>query len=104
MANFKKKPTVKELANVTIEINKKVNELGEATNQAFSVIRQLDAIVGMYVEFNNDGPKFNEFITEKQEELKKLNDAKADGKADKPNLQEDTEDEGSGTEGVREKE
>ena len=27
MANFKKKPTIKEVANVTIELSKKVNEL-----------------------------------------------------------------------------
>ena len=101
MANFKKKPTVKEVANVTIEINKKVNDLAKAMEDAFSVIRQLDAIVGMYVEFNNNGEKFNEYIIKRREELGKIDDAKADGKADKPNLQGDTDGESSGTEGIR---
>ena len=104
MANFKKKPTVKELANVAMEHNKQIAEMGNAINQAFSVIRQLDAIVGMYVDFKHDGPKFNEFIEEKQEEMRKLNDAKANAEADKPNLQGDTNGESSGSEGVREKE
>ena len=104
MANFKKKPTIKEIANVTIELNKKINDLVKAIEDSFSVIRQLDAIVGMYVEFNKHGKEFNEYIVKKREELGKIDDAKADGKADKPNLQEDTEDKGSGTEGIREEE
>ena len=104
MANFKKKPTVKEVANVTIELNNKINDLVKAIEDAFSVIRQLDAIVGMYVEFNKDGKEFNDYILKKREELGKENDAKANAEADKPNLQGDTDGESSGSEGVREKE
>ena len=104
MANFKKKPTVKELADLAMQHNKQITEIGNAVNQAFSTLRQLDAIVGMYVEFKHDGPKFNKFIEEKQEEMRKLDDAKANGKADKPNLQGDTEGESSGSKGIREKE
>ena len=51
-----------------------------------------------------DDKEFSEFISKKINEWKEQNDAKANGEADKPNLQGDTDGESSGTEGVREKE
>ena len=104
MAKFKKKPSVQEAANVTIEINKKINDLVKAIEDAFSVIRQLDAIIGMYVEFNNNGKEFNKYIEKKREELGKIDDAKANGSVNPEDIPGDTKDKSSGTEGVREKE
>lgn len=103
MAKFKKKPSVQEVANVTIELNNKINDLVKAIEDSFSVIRQLDAIVGMYVEFNKDGKEFNDYILKKREELGKEDDAKANGSVNPEDIPGDTEDKGSGTEGVREK-
>ena len=111
MAQFKKKPTIKEMASVLIEINQKVNELtkvankqGEGLNEVFGVVGQLDAVIGMYVDMNGHNEKLNAHIIKKREEAQKANDAKANGDADKPNLQGDTDGESSGTEGIREKE
>tara|TARA_Y100000310_G_C20358792_1_gene657957 strand:+ start:400 stop:723 length:324 start_codon:yes stop_codon:yes gene_type:complete len=101
--SVRKKPTNKEMASAIIEINNKVNEMGEAINQAFSTLRQLDAIVGMYVDMSGKTDEFNEFIIKKQEELKELNDAKRNENTDTGDIPEDSEDEGSGSERVREK-
>jgi hypothetical protein len=92
------------MANVIIEQGKQIKHLTDGLNEAFSIIRQLDAVVGTYVEFNKHGDAFNEYIIKRREEIGKINDAKADGEADKPNLQGDTDGESSGSEGVREKE
>ena len=104
MAKFKKKPTIKEVASVTIEINQKVNEIAKGLDEAYAIIRQLDSIIGMYVDMNGHNEKFNAHIIQKQKEAQEANDAKADGEADKPNLQGDTEGESSGSKGIREKE
>ena len=89
----KKKPTNKEMAGIIIELNSRVNKLND-------YVSSLDKIIGMILEMNGQGEKFNQFIKEKTEELK--NDAKANEKPDKLDIQGDTDNEGSGTEGVRE--
>ena len=95
MAKFKKKPTMKEMANVVIEINKKVNE-------NYSILRQLDDILGLYVDMKGDMKEFHEFLKKKFAERDAKDDKKTDGKIDIPDIQEHSEDEGSGAEGVRE--
>ena len=100
MASKNGKPTNKQRDFV-------IGELIKAGENIHNMVRQLDIIVGMYIEFNGDKEKFDEFIIKTQEKMKKEkeeNDAKADGNADKPNLQGDTDGESSGTEGIREKE
>ena len=54
MAEFKKKPTIKEVASVTIELNKKVNEL-------YHVVRDLDNLFGLYIRMNKHMNEFNEY-------------------------------------------
>ena len=97
MANYKvkRKPTMKEITNVVLELNERVNYLTHVTNE-------LERAFSLYVEMNKDNVKFRDYIDKKVEEWKKENDTKADGETDKPNLQKDTEDESSRTEGVRE--
>jgi hypothetical protein len=99
--SVRKKPTKKEIASAMIEINNKVNDLDRGLSQAYQILRQMDVIVGMYVDMNGDTDKFNEFIKLKKEEAEKENDAKKDGDSDKKDIPSDTGDEGSGTEGVR---
>lgn len=93
----KRKPTIKELTNVTLELNERVNYLNH-------VMTELEKAFSLYVEMNKDNVKFRDYIDKKVEEWKKKDEAKADGNADKPNLQGDTDGESSGTEGIREKE
>ena len=97
MANVKKKPTAKEMASAIIEINNKVNEL-------HNIMRSLDNVVGLYIRMNGDLEKFNEYIQQETDKAKEgKNDEEANGEADKPNLQRDTDGESSGSEGVRKK-
>ena len=94
----RKKPTAKEMASAIIEINTRVNELT-------IICRELDRVLGMYIEMKGDLKNFNAYVEQlvkKREE--KQNDSKATENADKPNLQGDTDGESSGTEGIREKE
>ena len=90
----KKKPTIKEMASAIIEINAKVNN-------NYALIKQLDTILGLYVEMKKDNDKLNEHIMKRREEMDKQNEQKENGKTDKPNLQGDTDGESSRTEGVR---
>jgi hypothetical protein len=94
MAKFKKKPTMKEMANVVVEINKKVNE-------AHMVLRQLDDILGLYIKMKGDMTEFRAYLDKMVAERTEEHDKETDGNADKPNLQGDTDGESSGTEGVR---
>ena len=104
MAKFKKKPTIKEVASVTIEINQKVNEIAQGLDEAYAIIRQLDSVIGMYVDMNGHNEKFTKFIQEKVNQWKESqNDSKGNGDADKPNLQEDTKGKSSGAKRVRKK-
>ena len=107
MASKNGKPTNKQRDNAIGELIGKTNELAEGLTKAYEIIRQLDVVIAMYVDMKGDKKEFEEFIAKAQEKMKKEkeeNDAKADGNADKPNLQGDTDGESSGTEGVREKE
>ena len=96
--SVRKKPTAKEMASAIIEINNKTNEL-------YSVVRQLDSILGLYIDMKDDKTKFNAYVDKAQKEhqaqMEKENDTKKNGKADKPNLQGDTDGKSSGTKGVR---
>ena len=97
MANkFRKKPTIKEMANVIIEINKKVNE-----NAVIN--RELDSVLGLYITWKGDMPEFTKYLNEKIEERRNKNYKEANGEADITDIQEHPKDERSGTEGVREK-
>ena len=98
MANFKKKTTIKELANVLIEVNSKVNE-------TMNILRNLDSVFGLYVKMEGNLEKFNKFIEKEiKKKQEKENESKKNGNADKPNIQGDTDGESSGSKGVREKE
>ena len=90
----KKKPTIKEMASAIIEINAKVNN-------NYALLKQLDTIVGLYVEMKKDNEKLNKYISKRREEMSKENEQKENENADKPNLQADTDSESSGTEGIR---
>ena len=92
MATFKKKPTNKEMANAIVEINKRVNEIA-------NIVYNLDNVIGMFIRMEGKLEKFNKYLEKKAKEMK--NDAKANGKATKPDIQKDANDESSGSEGVR---
>ncbi len=94
MANFKKKPTVNELGNAIVEINNRVNEL-------INVAHNLDNILGMYIRMEGKLDEFNEYLEVKTKEM--IDEQKANGKADKQDIQADTKNEGSGSKGVRKK-
>ena len=98
MAKFKKKPTIKEVANVTIELNKRVNEL-------YHILKDLDNLFGLYVRMNGNMEEFNKYVAKKLSEFKekqeKENDSKGNGESDTVNIPTNTSDEGSGTEGIR---
>ena len=94
--NVRKKPTVKEMASAIIEINNKTNEL-------YKIVKQIDGALGLFVEMEGKTEEFNAYINKKVEEMENTNDTKADGEADKQNLQTNTEDKSSGTKGVRKK-
>ena len=93
----RRKPTAKEMASAIIEINTKVNELT-------IVCRELDRVLGMYIEMKGDLKKFNAYVEQlvKKKEQEQ-NDSKTNENVDKPNLQGDTDGESSGTKGVRKK-
>ena len=90
------------------EMVKAIIDIGHRQNESMKYLNQIDRLFGLYIEMNGDRENFNEFIEAKVEEKKNLeellNDTKADGEADKPNLQGDTDGESSGSEGIREKE
>ncbi len=95
MATFKKKPTNKEMANAIVEINNKVNEM-------VNVVYNLDNVVGMYIRMKGDLKDFNKYLEQKAKEMR--DDKEKNGKADKKDIQSDSKDEGSGSEGVRKEE
>ena len=96
--NFKKKPTIKEIAGVTLELSNRVNSL-------FDYMSELEKAFSLYVEMKGDIEDFKKHIDKRFKELeeKKKNDTKTNGDTDGDNLQGNTEDENSGTERVREK-
>ena len=94
MPKVRKKPTNKEMASAIIEINSK-------TERNAQYINQLDSVTGLLIEHLGIKDEFNKFVEKRFKELREKNDQKEDGKADTPNLQGDTDGEGSGSEGVR---
>jgi hypothetical protein len=93
---FKKKPTIREVAGVTIELGKRVNSL-------MGFVSELEKAFSLYVEMNNDVEKFKNHIDERFAKLEKeTNDAKTNGDTDGDNLPGNSKDEGSGSEGIRE--
>ena len=90
LPKVRKKPTIKELAGVIIEMNQRLEYLAHN-------VQKLDNVLGFYIEMKNDLEKFNSFLDKKREEHDKKNNDKVDG----PNLQGDTDGEGSGSEGIR---
>tara|TARA_X000001382_G_C3099707_1_gene156290 strand:+ start:147 stop:440 length:294 start_codon:yes stop_codon:yes gene_type:complete len=89
----KKKPTLREVTSTVLELNNRINSL-------MGLLSELEKAFSLYIEMNKDNDKFKKFIDKK---VKEWNDAKANGKADEPNLQGDTDGESSGTKGVRKK-
>tara|TARA_R110002020_G_scaffold85627_7_gene211235 strand:+ start:3673 stop:3960 length:288 start_codon:yes stop_codon:yes gene_type:complete len=92
LPKVRKKPTIKEMAGVLIELNQKIEMLHRN-------MVQLDNVLGHYIEFNKDLDKFNLYLSKVREE----HDKKANDNPDKSNLQGDTDGEGSGTKGIRKK-
>jgi hypothetical protein len=94
----KKKPTIKELTNVVLELNQRINAV-------YHMVQDLEKGFSLYIELKKDGKKFSNYIDKKVKEWKEAeeNDSKTDGKADKPNLQGDTDGESSGSKRVRKK-
>lgn len=87
----KKKPTAKEIASAIIEINTKVND-------CFAIIRELDNVLGLYISMKGDMKKFNKFL---EKTVKEANDTKGNEESDKKDIQANSGNERSGSEGVR---
>ena len=94
--NVKKKPTIKEISRAILELNNRTNTL-------HTMLLDLEKAFSLYVDMEKKNEKFSKYIDKKVKEWKKENDAKANGKADEPNLQGDTDGESSGTKRVRKK-
>jgi|TARA_R100000084_G_scaffold18932_1_gene6345 stringent starvation protein B len=90
----KKKATNKELTNAVIDINQRINHM-------YNMIRGFDSIFTIYLEEKGDKEMLEKKLDELQKEQEKKNEQEKNGKADKPNLQGDTDGESSGTKGVR---
>ena len=91
-----KKPTIKEITNSVLFIK-------DELDMCKRVIQDLEKAFSLYVEMKDDNAKFSDYIDVKIKEWKKANDAKENGKADKPNLQGDTDGESSRPKRVRKK-
>ena len=89
-----KKATNKEITQAIIDINGKINHL-------YSMIRGFDSIFTIYLEQKGDKKALEKRLNELEKEQEKKNEQEKNGKADKPNLQGDTDGESSGTKGVR---
>ena len=97
MANFKKKPTIREVASSVVEVNNRLN-------QTINIIHNLDNVVGMYIRMKDDLENFNKYLKKQAEKMKEMkNDKKENGKLDTKNIQSNPKDEGSGSKGVRKK-
>jgi hypothetical protein len=92
LPKVRKKPTIKEIAGVLIELNQKIEIVSRN-------LMRLDSVLGHYMEFNKDLEKFNNYLNKAKEEY----DKKANDNSDKPNLQGDTDGERRGAKGVRKK-
>ena len=93
---LKKKPTTREVADITIE-------LGRRMNSVMGLLSELEKAFSLYIEMNKDDEKFKKFIDKKVKEYKEReNVTKANGSIDNKDIQTDSRDKGSGTEGIRE--
>ena len=94
---LKKKPTTREVADITIE-------LGRRMNSVMGLLSELEKAFSLYIEMNKDDEKFKKFIDKKVKEYKEReNVTKANGSIDNKDIQTDSRDKGSGTEGIRER-
>jgi hypothetical protein len=96
MARLKKKPTIKEIANSILFLKAELDEVKR-------YLADMEKALSLYIDMKKDTKKFSKFVDETIKKWKEANDSKADGKADKPNLQGDTDGESSGSEGIRKK-
>ena len=95
--NIKRKPTIKELTDVVLQLNDRLQYL-------YSVVGEVEKAISLYIEMKGDKEKFLKHVDKVVEEWKaKGNDSKENGKADKPNLQGDTDGESSRPKRVRKK-
>jgi hypothetical protein len=94
----RKKPTAREMASAIIEINTRVNEL-------YKITRELDSVVGLFIEMKGDKEKFNVYVDKKyseyQKAMEKKDEQKANGKVDKGDIPANPNNPRSGTEGIR---
>ena len=90
---FKKKPTTKEIAGVTID-------LGQKLHYVLGLAGDLEKALSLYIEMNSDVDNFTKFIDKK---LKEANDAKRNGDIDGSDIPSDTKNEGSRPKRVRKK-
>ena len=94
---LKKKPTTREVADITIE-------LGRRMNSVMGLLSELEKAFSLYIEMNKDDEKFKKFIDKKVKEYKEReNVTKANGSIDNKDIQTDSRDKGSGTKGIRER-
>ena len=96
---FKKKPTTKEIAGVTID-------LGQKLHYVLGLAGDLEKALSLYIEMNGHSKKFTEYIKNKIDEQKmgaEIDYSKASENSDGEDILSDTKDERSGSETVREK-
>tara|TARA_R100000152_G_C6759539_1_gene183488 strand:+ start:554 stop:850 length:297 start_codon:yes stop_codon:yes gene_type:complete len=96
MARLKKKPTIKEIANSILFLKAELDDVKR-------YLADMEKALSLYIDMKKDTKKFSKFVDETIKKWKEANDSKANGKADKPNLQGDTDGESSGSEGIRKK-
>tara|TARA_R100001129_G_C5272047_1_gene234431 strand:+ start:226 stop:516 length:291 start_codon:yes stop_codon:yes gene_type:complete len=90
-----KKATNKEITQAIIDINGKLNHL-------YSMIRGFDSIFTIYLEQKGDKAALEKKLNQlEKENEKRMNEQKANGRTDKPNLQGNTKSKSSGTKGIR---
>ena len=95
--NVKKKPTIRELTSVVLELNNRSNAMA-------GHLSELEKAFSLYVEMNKHDRKFSKFIEKKVNEWRAAkNDSSKNEVPDKSNLQGDTDGEGAGTKRVRKK-
>jgi hypothetical protein len=96
----KKKPTIKEMTSSILELNYRVNS-------TINMLSELEKAFSLYIEMMGHNEKFSKYIDKKVKEWKTIkdndNDTETDGKIDTNDIPTNTKDEGSRTEGIREK-
>jgi len=97
MANFKKKPTIREVASTVVEVNNRLN-------QTINIMQNLDNLLGMYIRMEDKLEDFNKYIEEQAKKMKEMqNDKKENGKPNTKNIQPNSGNEGSRSKRVRKK-